>query len=198
MAEITVPTIYAETASLGLQRAQNVTKLLSGKDVITIFPEARWALKIDLVDKVDDEALVWEAALAALSDLQNYFRAGPPGYTGAVYSGAIPVVDGAAQIGKSLNVRGAANSTQLFKRGEWFEVNGELKKVTADVTTDGTGDAVIPFEPALRGSPADGLALELAAPKASFRLTSPEYLGDYSAPVRRRFTVNCVEAVYAS
>lgn len=79
-------------------------------------------------------------------------------------------VDGAGQLGKSLNVKNADPNETLFKPGEYFSLDGELKAVTQLCESDGNGDATIFFEPSLRKSPDDNLLIEIGAPFARFRI----------------------------
>ena len=91
-----------------------------------------------------------------------------PGFTG----GGEAFVDGAGQLGKSLDVDGADPNEVLFKVGEYFSVGNELKVVTAECTTDGSGKATVEFEPPLRAPPLNGEALAMSRPIARFRLAS--------------------------
>jgi hypothetical protein len=130
--------------------------------------------------------------------LSNWFEAGPPGYTGSIYTGAVPLVNGANQVGLALNVDGAAVSTLILRKGEYFSVNGELKIMTANATTNGSGQAALNFEPPLQAPPPDNTALVLAAPKCKFRLVNPEAVSRIRPPVLHSITVDCTEAKYAS
>ena len=82
-------------------------------------------------------------------------------------------VDGAGQLGKKLDIEGADPNDVLFKVGEYFSVNGELKVVTAECVTDSQGKATVDFEPPLRSMPSSGDEIEMFSPVARFRLTSP-------------------------
>ena len=88
-------------------------------------------------------------------------------------AGGEAFVDGAGQLGKSLNVNGADPNEVLFKVGEYFSIGGELKVVTEECTTDSNGKATVEFEPPLRSMPENGAALSMSAPVANFRLSSP-------------------------
>jgi hypothetical protein len=92
--------------------------------------------------------------------------------TGFIVDSEPVFVDGAGQLGKSLNVEGADPNEILFRVGEYFSVNGELKSVTAECTTDSNGKAEVSFEPALRSPPANGLPVSMFRPTANFRLAS--------------------------
>lgn len=80
-----------------------------------------------------------------------------------VYGGT-PLVDGAAQTGQSINVKGASiGITDWIRRGDYFSINvnaeHELKMATADATSDGAGLLTIAFQPTLRASPADNAVI---------------------------------------
>ena len=58
-----------------------------------------------------------------------------------------------------------------MKAGDFFSVNSELKMVTADATSDGSGNLTINFVPSLRSSPSDDAALTLSNPVVPMKLT---------------------------
>ena len=89
--------------------------------------------------------------------------------------GGEALVNGPGQLGKLLNIRDADPDEILFRVGEYFSINGELKVVTAQCTTDSIGEAQIQFDPPLRSSPADGDELNMAQPFASFRVVDPSW-----------------------
>lgn len=84
-----------------------------------------------------------------------------------------PVVDGAGQTGKTLAVSGLAVGAPLVRAGAFLSVGSEAEtrfhRIVADVTPDGSGDAVIEILPALRYSPADGAAVNIGAPRVVLR-----------------------------
>lgn len=79
-------------------------------------------------------------------------------------------VDGAGQLGRSLNVKNADPNETLFKPGEYFSLDGELKVATALSTSNGSGNATVFFDPPLRNPPEDGLLIEMFKPFARFRI----------------------------
>ena len=71
--------------------------------------------------------------------------------------GGTPVVDGAGQTGSTLNIRGASNNiTNWAQRGDVIKFDNNLRIVTTDVSSDGTGDVSPTIMPRIRTSPADG------------------------------------------
>lgn len=86
-----------------------------------------------------------------------------------------PQVNGGSQTGSSLTIDGAtANVTGWLKAGDYFEVNGELKMLTADVNTNGSGQATLTFKPALRESPADNTAITVLNPACEMILADDQ------------------------
>lgn len=85
--------------------------------------------------------------------------------TGTFTTGSTPLVNGASQSGASLITDGWANSTPVFKENDVFTIDGVFAvnyfsykpmhflrqfRVTADVTSDGTGNATIPIDPPIQ------------------------------------------------
>jgi hypothetical protein len=79
------------------------------------------------------------------------------------------LVNGASQTGGALIIDGLPTSTNgLARAGDWFEVNGELKRLTADLNSDGSGNGFLMFEPTLRSSPADNTPVIFRSPMGRF------------------------------
>jgi hypothetical protein len=195
MAEITIPTIQAASASFGLVRADNALELLNGSEVYTVFQKAAWVLSFPLVIQTEQQARAWSAALASLSSFANHFKASPPGYTATIYSGTIPQVDGGSQLGTSLDIKNCTNSTTVFRAGEYFEVNGELKIVTANAVSNGSGLATVNFEPALRASPTNSSSLVITNPKTKFRLADSSAAWNIQPGRFYSITIDAVEQI---
>jgi len=91
------------------------------------------------------------------------------------WAGQSPLVVGASQTGKILNIDGlAAGATG--KVGDWFGLGtgatSHLHKLVLPFTANGSGQASLDFWPRLRGIPADNAPLVLSAPKCVWRLDS--------------------------
>lgn len=74
----------------------------------------------------------------------------------------VPVVDGASQAGRTINIKGAAANTPLVaKAGDFVRFAGSNKvhMVTADADADGTGRFALSIEPALYATPVDGASV---------------------------------------
>lgn len=88
-----------------------------------------------------------------------------PGIVAVAYG--TPVVNGAAQQGSTLQVRGLAPGVTVVE-GKFLSIiyAGQrfLHHTTADVVPNGGGAAALPIFPMLRISPNDGATIELAKP----------------------------------
>lgn len=117
----------------------------------------------------------WQAALLPLAQLDNDFLYPPPDYAGPStgYAGPPPLVAGANQTGSTLVCDGVTPSTPILRAGDWLEVGGELKLVTADAVSDATGVVTFAIRPALRASPTDNASAAITEPKGRWRLTQP-------------------------
>jgi hypothetical protein len=62
----------------------------------------------------------------------------------------------------------------LLDVGDYISINYELKIITQAVASDGSGEAILTFEPPLRVSPEDDAVIVVNSPKAIFRLSGDE------------------------
>lgn len=96
-------------------------------------------------------------------------------YTGGYAALGAPTVSGAGQTGRTLVTTGWAPHAAL-KAGMFFSLGTDtstrLHMMTANVTASATGAATLAISPPLRSSPANGAAIEYAAPKVQLRVPS--------------------------
>lgn len=76
------------------------------------------------------------------------------------------LVNGAGQTGRSINVDGLPNSTTVLVAGQFVTIGNQLLQLTADVTSNGSGQATLTFEPSIRAAPADNAVVEFKNPYA--------------------------------
>lgn len=121
---------------------------------------------------------IWMAHLNSLRGMVGTFRQGDPAYTGPRgTAGGTPLVKGASQSGNSLITDGWSVGA-TFLKGDYFQLGDYLYQVNTDTTANGSGEMTLVFEPALRSSPADNLALTISAPKTIMRLTEDGFTVD--------------------
>ena len=132
----------------------------------------RWGFTITTGAMKLSEVPEWEAFIQRLRGAVNrvrvwdWRREGPLG----VATGA-PTVR-VAGLGASLAVQGwTANTAGILRAGSYIGINGELKKLSQTIDSDGAGYATIQFEPPLRATAPVGAPLILSKPTALFILT---------------------------
>lgn len=192
----TIPDIIARGQQFGLERQDQMLQSFTGKEVAIQQRPAYWTFTIPVLPRSNAEAKKWRAAMVELANMSNSFEATPPGYRGSEYSqsgGSPIVVNGGGQLGRELAYSGADADAVVFKPGEYFSVNGELKIVTAESSANASGEGVVEFEPAFRNPPPNSDPIEISAPVASFRLVGP--IGGWQLSPNRlhSFTLNAVE-----
>ena len=148
------------------------------------------------VPKMDwDEAGPWLAFFAQLRGKTGSFKLPIPGteLPRSGYTGAVGIVDGASQLGHTLNTKNWDNNATLLNVGDLFTVNNELKIVRTVATSNGTGLSTITFDPALRGSPADLAVITINSPFVvlSSKINLPKWRT--GSPMLTKFTMKCKE-----
>lgn len=104
------------------------------------------------------------------------------------------LVNGAGQTGRTLNVDGLPNSITVLSAGHYVTVNNQLLQLTANVISNGTGQATLSFEPALRVPPSDNAVVEFKNPYCLMYLmeeptysAEPGYVYSLSLNLRESF-----------
>lgn len=133
------------------------------------FPGSRWKCTVEYAVLEEAQARKIEAVIAALDGEYGRVRIRDWGRAGRAPAGT-PIVTDPEQTGVALTTRGWAANTLVLRAGDYFTVNSELKKVTADVMSNASGVAVIQFAPMLRSSPAANDPIEVQNPWGIFKL----------------------------
>lgn len=157
---------------------------------------ALWAARFTLPSLEPLEAVDWRVFSLELRGRYGTFKFPIPNYTApsSGYVGAAGLVQGANQVGTSLITDGWSISTLVLKKGDYFMVNGELKMMTADATTNGSGVVTLNFEPALRAAPADNAALTITNPYCVMAPITDDLGWDIEPPELYKFVFEAVEA----
>lgn len=172
----------------------------TGKRQVIAAPYFLWNFvgKYSLADNPSTFAGALRAFLLQLQGMANSFRLPLPEYTGPStgYIGAAGLVNGASQTGNSLITDGWTASAAIFKVGDYFNINDELKVITANATANGSGQVTLAFEPAIRTSPADNLVLGIANPTVLLASNSDDAASwDLTPPTLYQFQLDCSEVV---
>jgi len=88
-----------------------------------------------------------------------------------------PLASGATASGRSISTDGWANSVTAMKAGEFVKFNGHNKvyMLTADVVTDGSGQATLSIEPALYADVADNEPLVVSNVPFTVAYAAPQH-----------------------
>ncbi|MBE5251835.1 hypothetical protein [Mixta mediterraneensis] len=141
----------------------------NGSSQTARFPGSRWKCTVEYSVLDENQARKIEAVIAALDGEYGRVRIRDWGRDGKAPAGN-PQVSDPEQTGTTLTTSGWTANTLVMKAGDYFTVNSELKKVTADVTSDASGVAAITFAPMLRSSPDANSPLEVQSPWGIFKL----------------------------
>lgn len=150
-------------------------------------PGEHWRLQLVWENlKQDDyhDLLGWLVRLNGSEHRAEFTFDSSLGYSGRGSRGGTPLVNGASQTGASIDVDGLPVSTSNWlRRGDLFSIayvaaNPDYRPlfmVTANVDTNGSGEATIPMRPALRFSPEDNEQILLSDSNVAghFIMTSP-------------------------
>lgn len=169
------------------------------------FPGARWRGTVTWNRLPLARWRVLSAFIASLGGRAGRFTFGPPqGWRRATSTIAGTVsVKGAAQTGTSLIVDGLPNSVVVFEAGDWIswpDANSrpQLHQITAQATSNGSGEATLTLAPPMRSSPADNATVTWSAPLGVFMLVDDEQgeaVHDAGAPDRASISIDIIEAL---
>lgn len=200
MALITIPSgLRITDSNFGLASTVQAFKSpFSSQQQVNETSPAVWMLEFTTALYRFDEAnsIAMKSFMAKLRGGVNHFEYGDPDYVSRRgVGGGTPLVQGAGQTGSSIITDGwPINTTNIMRDGDYFTVNGELKRMTADVNSNASGVATLQFEPPTRVSPPDNAALNITNPKASFTVNNAN-VAVISSDYRRltSFTVSAME-----
>lgn len=117
----------------------------------------------------------WRSFMAAMRGSANDVQI-PVDQTAQSAIANTMLVNGANQTGRSINVDGLPNSTTVLTAGQFVTIGNQLLQLTANVTSNGSGQATLSFEPAIRAAPADNATVEFKNPYCLMYLTDdPSY-----------------------
>jgi hypothetical protein len=136
----------------------------------------RWQGRIDLSPTADqDEAGAREAFFDRLKGPANQitvwnFRRPVPRGTAR---GTMTLSASALQGANAVSVGGSAASA-TYKAGDMLGINGQLVRVMADATANGSGVAVLEIQPRLRAAQSSGAAVAWNQPTCNVMLKNPD------------------------
>lgn len=135
--------------------------------------ENKWAGSLTVDRMKESEARQWKAWLTSMRGQRGTFKVSDPLYSGPYGNvsnqGTVDSVPISSK-GNFLAVSGFDSNTTIFKEGDQFEVDGELKLCVRDSETNNSGEALLTFLPALHNTSVSGKTIKYQDPKGTFRL----------------------------
>lgn len=178
MATITFPSSPApQSMSWRLvQPAQQNVSAWTGARQVLASGRGWWECSLSLPPIVGDASVnTWRAFMALARGAANDFRV-PVSEVAQSSASATPLVNGASQTGRSINTDGWPASTTVLQAGQFVTINNQLLQLTANVTSNASGQATISFEPSIRVPTTDNAAIEFKNPYAlMYFVEDPSY-----------------------
>ena len=151
---LTLPTTTGiVTQNWGLNRVIAVTESpFTNQQQVFEHEGAQWTTTMTLPPMKKDKAAQWLAFFMSLRGRRGTFKLGDQDRKTiqGVATGTVRV-NGASQTGNQVALDGFANSTNnVFKAGDYIQINSYLYMVIEDVNSNGSGEANVKIEPSLR------------------------------------------------
>ena len=151
---LTLPTVTGiTTQNWAMERVVAVTESpFTNQEQVFEHEGAQWKATFTLPPMKKEKAAVWLAFLMSLRGRRGTFKIGDQDRKTiqGVATGTI-LVNGASQTGNAINLDGFANSTNnVFKAGDYIQINSYLYMISADVNSNSSGEATVYVEPSLR------------------------------------------------
>ena len=161
----------------------------------------RWEVDVTLPAMNRADAEQWVAFLISLRGQLGTFTLGDPvGASPRGSAGGTPLVNGASQIGGTLNIDGCtASQTGWLKAGDYIQLgtagSATLHKVLADVDSNGSGQVAVDIWPYIRTAPSDNATVVVTNTVGRFRLASNEQNWSIRETALYGITFGGVEAI---
>lgn len=199
MATLDFPDITPDGESWTLTyNTQSFTSDLNGAMQTAELPGARWSVSLTFSARQDFTARTLKGFVSSLRGRAGRFWVTPSDWEPLGNPSGSPVLASAAISGtSSIDTSGwDVSIASLFEVGDYFEIGGELKQVTAPVSSDGLGGATIQFAPPLRIGQLSGTSIRYNQPRCRMMLSSDDTASwQLSAPIIYGITFDSVEAL---
>ena len=193
------PSITADAESWSIiSNTQGFTSDLNGATQTAVLPGARWSASLTFANRTGREARALQGFLAGLQGTAGRFYLTPVHWTPLGSPAGTPVV-AVSQSPNSTTLQTSGwdvSVTDLFVSGDYFEINGELKKITADVSSNASGEATLEFAPPLRIAATSGQPIRYTEPRAVMQMKGDDQAAwQASGPHIYAVTMDAFEAL---
>lgn len=147
-----------------MQPAQNNVNAWTGSRQVIASGRGWWECQFALPPIVGTENFnPWRGFIAAMRGAANDVRIPVDPTAQSALSNTV-LVNGADQFGRSVDTDGWPASTTVLSAGQFVTIADQLLQLTADVTSNASGEATLTFEPAIRVPTTDNAAVEYKNP----------------------------------
>jgi hypothetical protein len=204
MATVAFPTLSRGPNAASMNLVANTAVFrspLSGVTQTLARPGSRLTMMLTWSRISGDDRAILKGFLAGQFGQEHLITYRDPTHVQRGALGGSPTVAGASQTGQSLDISsGPVSQTNWLRRGDQISFpNGtytELKIVTDDVDTNGSGQATIPIYPEIHISPANLAAVDIVVPiNGTWRLLNPENSWDDEPGDRSTFNIELEEYI---
>lgn len=161
--------------------------------------DAHWRLVLEMDQLTRVERAVLQGFVLELMSGDHNFTMQDYSYVRRGSGAGTPLVNGANQTGPNIITDGwTASQTGVLLAGDQVQLGLQLCVVTADVSSNGSGQATIPVRPAVRKALADNASINTSAPLGRWKLVDNEFSWEtMGGTVRSNFVLECVEDMLA-
>lgn len=165
------------------------------------FGGSQWATTVQLPPMKREDAVAWQVFFMQLHGRLGTFKLGDPDaktIRGGLNS--ITNVNGVHSVGAySVTIENATPSTLIFKVGDYIQFGSgatqKLHMVTADCTSNGTGQATVEIEPPLKSALADDSSIIYTNAQAIMRMDSNDLTWNADKVSLYGISFSCSEAL---
>ncbi|MDG5498974.1 hypothetical protein [Marinobacter sp. BGYM27] len=160
-------------------------------------PGAKWKASLTFANRMGKEARILQGFVTGLQGAAGRFWITPTDWKplgSAVGEGSLSAPVG--QFATTITTTGwEPHQPELLYTGDFFEINGELKRATSISSADANGHATIEFCPPTRVALPAGTQIRTEYPRSQMKLATNTAGWNLSAPVVYGMTLDIEEAL---
>ena len=200
---LTMPTAPAfKTSDWSISRTVSIASSpFTYKQQVAEFPGSLWSTTVSLPPMLREQAVLWQVFFMQLHGISGTFAIGDPD-SKTIRGGLDSTirVNGAHSVGAySIAIENATASTLILKQGDYLQfgsgATSKLHMVVTDCTSNGSGEATVEIEPALKSALVNDSAIVYSDTKAIMRMDSNELTWSADQLSLYGITFSCTEAI---
>lgn len=168
MTRLSLPSTAFRTAFIERLRNDQYISLSSGQRQVLKGRIDDFIVGIGVPAQEDDQARLWRTFIMQAAEFGNDFLLGPPDHKTPTYTGPEPIINGPFQTGKNFACDGVDNNALILQAGAYLSIDERLNFVTADVTSNASGQITLPLAKPIVIAPADNALVSIRMPQGAF------------------------------